>query len=125
VYYNPHSFNLRKKPQKKKKKVMASSFISNCGFKVFTNRLHVIEELMKYNVTIDLYGSCFGERNVKRSKRKGSSNEKKSLMAQYKFNIAFENNPVEGYISEKFWQALEEGLFCFLFRYRPNISRSK
>jgi hypothetical protein len=98
------------KSEPKTRTVMASAFISNCDYQVTSDRIQLIKELRKYGVTIDVYGKCesnvmepFELQHLPRSKRKMMN------MKKYKFNLCFENSINEGYISEKYWQALEVG----------------
>lgn len=113
VRYFQH--DLFKKPEAKTEKALVSSFISNCEFKVKSGRNEIIlmlnDELKKLGHGMDLFGRCFEKLN-KNLEVPGESDRdkiKQKVMRRYKFNLAFENNLDDGYLSEKYWQAFQEG----------------
>lgn len=79
---------------------MAASIISNCNDKA--QRYRLIHELAMY-INIDQYGHCGNlacpqtDRTICRS-------------SDYRFRIAFENSNCRDYVSEKFWNALADGV---------------
>lgn len=110
--YYLYQYDLMKPPIKKETDYHATVFISNCEV-VTSGRFEVIEELEKYGVKILKYGRCF--KNILLAK--GSDlydiedrvKTKLETMAKYKFNLAFENTILHGYISEKLWEPLMVG----------------
>jgi hypothetical protein len=118
VSYNGHNIMQPFTPRKYEKS-LASSFISNCDTQVKSGRnqfvLSLLTELGKQGYWMDLYGKCFGGYNKpipkELSDKYGGNRDgqKIDLMRRYKFNLALENNADDGYLSEKFYQALQEG----------------
>lgn len=114
--------DLFKKPEKKTEKALASSFISNCNFQVRTGRNEIVlmlyKELYSRGYKLDLYGKCFDRLNKKLENNQGYDRDKlkQITMRKYRFNLSFENNPDDGYLSEKFWQALQEGTIPIIIK---------
>ena len=73
--------------------------------------------LAHYGVThglLDLYGKGWEPLPTQGESRLGDGNRgwedvKREILGQYRFNFALENTYIPGYVSEKFWQALEGG----------------
>jgi len=106
---------------------MAIAFVSNCGFKVTSNRLEVIQKLQSFGVTIDLFGKCFNRQlpsEIQDPDQPANlrSKRKREFMRKYKFVLAFENNILDGYVSEKYWEALQEGVVPIYFG-APDIDK--
>lgn len=63
---------------------------------------------------LHLYGKNWGELGARGESRQGDGEKswgelKLEILANYRVNIALENSFIPGYISEKFWQAVEGG----------------
>jgi glycoprotein 3-alpha-L-fucosyltransferase len=108
-YFN-YVLDLMKSPRIKTKKALASAYISNCD-DATPMRVHVINKLIASGIDIDLFGSCFGELNKPELNMQiGSPVERKmDNIANYKFHLVFENSQGNGYVTEKYWQALHAG----------------
>ena len=82
-------------------------FTSNCDRAGATERYKYLEELMKH-VKVHSYGKCFNNRKEPEmpddpawpaiAQRRA---RKVKILSQYKFYLAFENAPVDDYVSEK------------------------
>eukprot|EP01080_Neovahlkampfia_damariscottae_P000832 gene832-9081_t len=106
--YLGDEFDLMMKPKEKTRKSMASAYISNCNDKL--NRLGIINELREYGITIDLFGKCSGRVKEKIKTTNLTRTERKlENIKHYKFHLSFENSETNGYITEKYWQALQGG----------------
>lgn len=102
------------RPPKPKKRLMAA-IISNCGGGGAFGRIRYLRELMEY-LEIDSYGRC--EHNIDLPKEmqgevyanhgKAMRNKVK-LFEDYKFVLAFENNNVTDYITEKIYNVFQAG----------------
>lgn len=87
--------------------VSVAVFTSNCGNAGATSRAEYIKELMKY-IPIHSYGKCHNnvqEPNIPYDPAIPAFNQRKakkiSILKNYKFYLAFENSPVQDYVSEK------------------------
>ncbi|CAL1290847.1 unnamed protein product [Larinioides sclopetarius] len=71
-----------------------------------------VEELTKY-IRVDSYGKCLQNKqlpsHLSDPMKNMVSHEIFSLLAQYKYNIAFENAVCQDYITEKLWRPLTVG----------------
>src|SRR5688572_16350062 len=106
--YIGYNFWNPKKPKTAMK--MASAYISNCNYKVSTNRLQVLKDLMDYGVTIDSFGKCLNNaKEPNLDDGKDGFTRKLENMGRYKFHLAFENSKADGYITEKYWQSIVSG----------------
>ncbi|XP_067942478.1 glycoprotein 3-alpha-L-fucosyltransferase A-like [Watersipora subatra] len=77
-------------------------YVSHCAD--LSGRWKYVEELKKYNVSVDVFGKCSGlQDGCKGSKDINCVN---TLKAQYKFYLAFENSICSEYITEKYWNIL-------------------
>lgn len=98
-------------PQKDKSKIVAM-FISNCGTGGADIRLAYIKELMKY-IQVDSYGHCLHNKDAALRMGGGSHGntmrDKINIISGYKFMLAFENNMVEDYVTEKLINAYQAG----------------
>eukprot|EP01080_Neovahlkampfia_damariscottae_P001082 gene1082-10601_t len=124
-YYNLLAYNFAQKPKKKDNEILASAFISNCGFFHHspTPRLEILKKLMEYGVKIHSYGKCLN--NVKHLIKHEDSHKQKhkteldeinfkwlnklNTISKYKFHLAFENSHNHGYVTEKYFQSLQVG----------------
>jgi len=107
-YFSWDEYDFLAPLEQKTAKAMAAAFISNCGDS--SGRLGIMQDLMKYGVTIDSYGSCLNNKAVHGAGRGGDwSGTKIHLLKTYKFAIAMENSFAEGYITEKLFQPFVAG----------------
>eukprot|EP01034_Spumella_vulgaris_P028549 gene28549-35430_t len=91
-------------------------FASNCDRAGATERYKYIEELMKH-VPVHSYGKCFNNRKEPENMPNDPAwpaiaqrrARKVKILSQYKFYLAFENAPVEDYVSEKVFEGLIAG----------------
>lgn len=93
----------------KKEDVIASIFISNCIQQVTSDRTNILIELEENGITIDKFGVCFGKPIGDLTNVSDRKNKKIEVISKYKFYLVFENSKNDGYISEKYWEALEAG----------------
>jgi hypothetical protein len=120
AYYGYLGYNLLERPIKKKKNdIWVSAYISNCVYRVSTDRLKIIQELKKY-VNIDVFGKCFNTSEPKELMHLDIAKRKIENIANYKFHLAFENSRHDGYISEKIWQSFYAGTVP-IYLGAPNI----
>lgn len=76
-----------------------------------SDRDSYVQQLMKY-ISVDSYGKCLHNRDLPShlvDPLTFNSKEILSLIAKYKFTIAFENARCHDYITEKFWRPLYAG----------------
>ena len=78
-------------------------YVSNCGPRL---RRSYAKELSKY-VPVDIFGRC-GKKDPCRGK--SNINCTSATKLRYKFYLAFENSRCPGYITEKFWWSLRDGI---------------
>ncbi|XP_052225591.1 3-galactosyl-N-acetylglucosaminide 4-alpha-L-fucosyltransferase FUT3-like isoform X1 [Dreissena polymorpha] len=81
------------------KSVFASWFVSHCH--VQSRRDEYVEQMQKYGVDIDIFGSCFKNH---RSLPKNDPQKIDKVLYQSKFYLAFENSFCEDYVTEKFFE---------------------
>ena len=85
-------------------------FVSNCNAAGANKRLDMLTELAKH-MTVHSYGGCM--KNMEEPKipeANGNRNLNKRLILQrYKFYLAFENNQIQDYVSEKVFDGLLAG----------------
>ncbi len=74
-------------------------FVSNCGSK--NGRLRYVQELQKF-IRVDIFGLC----GIFSCNPEKEHDCLEMLRKSYKFYLSFENSNCQGYISEKFWNAL-------------------
>ncbi|KAJ8047100.1 Glycoprotein 3-alpha-L-fucosyltransferase A [Holothuria leucospilota] len=98
--YVTHVNNISKLPQNyfRTKQKLVAFMTSNCHDTKWP-RLRFVHTLKKY-VNVDIYGKCG---TLKCNESEGCVD----LLKQYKFHLTLENSQCEGYITEKFWNALE------------------
>lgn len=94
---------LKTPPEKKNEGNLASLFISSRFDQ--SGRLEYAAELMKH-VQVHSYGKQLTNRGLKNDCGRKT---KWDLMANYKFNIAFENSIAPDYVTEKFYDSLIVG----------------
>lgn len=92
------------KEKLKDKKIAAAWFVSNCYS--YSKRekwaLQILEELRKYNMTLDIYGDCLYKPCPKYTMDKCLQ----MLQRDYYFYFAFENSMSDDYVTEKLLTAL-------------------
>ena len=76
--------------------------ISNCVAP--SNRLQLVKELRKY-LEIDMQGGCY--KNVCGQPGDWGDTQCNSILKQYKFYLALENNHCTDYVTEKYWQTID------------------
>lgn len=96
-------------PEKDNKKIVAV-FISNCNTGGAEKRLKYLEELMKH-MHVDSFGACFKNADYKysASSHGNKMQDKINKISEYKFLLAFENNDVDDYVTEKLINAYQAG----------------
>eukprot|EP01103_Thecamoeba_quadrilineata_P013923 TRINITY_DN4004_c0_g1_i1.p1 TRINITY_DN4004_c0_g1~~TRINITY_DN4004_c0_g1_i1.p1 ORF type:complete len:643 (-),score=96.02 TRINITY_DN4004_c0_g1_i1:140-2068(-) len=99
---------------------------TNCGAGGAGIRQRYIEELMKH-ISVDSYGGCLHNRDLPKEWQfpiysdHGSSMRNKILMfGNYKFVLAFENNNVTDYVTEKIMNVFQSGSIP-VYMGAPNI----
>ncbi|XP_067942376.1 3-galactosyl-N-acetylglucosaminide 4-alpha-L-fucosyltransferase FUT3-like isoform X1 [Watersipora subatra] len=85
----------------KGKTKMALWFVSHCN--AASGRDAYVQELQKYNITVDIFGKCSGISDGCSVKNLTCYQKVKQ---KYKFYLAFENSICSEYITEKFWNTL-------------------
>jgi hypothetical protein len=91
----------------KSKDVFIAAFMSNCAAR--NNRDKIVGHLEKH-VKVHNYGSC--RNNIELpplQKGQGWVGQKLEVLRKYKFTLAFENSNFPDYVTEKFFQPLQEG----------------
>ena len=78
---------------------------SNCRSKL---RLNYVLQLQKY-INVTVYGRCNCFFDQRRNCRHHDDNCKKEL-SKYKFYLAFENDFCTDYVTEKYWERIEQGV---------------
>lgn len=83
-----------------------AAFISNCG--AVSPRLEMLEELQKY-IPVDSFGRCAHNKDVpdhwhaEKDLSRGVLIQKNTILKnRYKFLLAFENQEIEDYVTEKY-----------------------
>ncbi|KYO35083.1 alpha-(1,3)-fucosyltransferase 10 [Alligator mississippiensis] len=82
-----------------------------------SDRDSYVSELMSY-IEVDSYGECLHNRDLPQHLKNPASMDDGSfytLLAQYKFILAFENAVCEDYITEKLWRPLKLGVVPVYF----------
>ena len=113
IYMPYFNFCKRNKPIKidyeailKPKTKLAVWFASNCN--TSSRREDFVRKLMEY-IPVDVYGKCsekFSQNNV--CSRKENCKEK--ILNHYKFYLALENALFKGYITEKYFEMLDQNI---------------
>ena len=89
----------------KEKTGLVAWAVSNCRSRL---RLDYVLQLQKY-IDVTVYGKCncyFGKRKYCKHLDKGCSKE----FSKYKFYLAFENDFCHDYVTEKYWQRIQENV---------------
>ena len=87
----------------------AVMFTSNCKNAGAQKRLAYYEELMSH-MDVHSYGKCLHNKDEPPKAKGVSPNEsKRRILASYKFYLAFENDVVKDYVSEKVYDGLLAG----------------
>jgi len=87
------------------KAIKGASFLAN-NCESHNKRETVVEELMKTRLRVDSLSGCLNNANPLPGV---DMNNKTAIMEQYLFYLAFENQEVDDYITEKLWGALAAG----------------
>ena len=87
-----------------------ATFVSNCRNAGAEKRLGMMEELAKY-IPVHNYGKCLKNKDEPdMGGRKGDrAGNKQAVLQRYKFYLAFENNKIKDYVSEKVFDGLLGG----------------
>lgn len=95
--------------------VMVALFTSNCKLAGASERLKYLQELMKH-VEVHSYGGCLNNRKEPDLPNDPSwppiaqrRARKIQVLSNYKFYLAFENAPIDDYVSEKVFEGLFAG----------------
>eukprot|EP00026_Physarum_polycephalum_P004902 Phypoly_transcript_04927.p1 GENE.Phypoly_transcript_04927~~Phypoly_transcript_04927.p1 ORF type:complete len:647 (+),score=65.01 Phypoly_transcript_04927:85-2025(+) len=111
-------------PPKDDSKIVAV-FISNCGTGGADKRLRYLEELMKH-MPVDSFGACFHNKDYHYTAPSHGSKmrDKIATISEYKFLLAFENNDIEDYVTEKLINAYQAGAVP-IYMGSPSIDKWK
>jgi hypothetical protein len=87
-----------------------ATFVSNCNNAGASKRLGMMEELAKH-MPVHNYGKCLKNREEPNmGGRPGDrAGNKQAVLQRYKFYLAFENNKIKDYVSEKVFDGLLGG----------------
>eukprot|EP01080_Neovahlkampfia_damariscottae_P000828 gene828-9078_t len=110
IYLSNFNHDLTEPYIEKTRESIALSYISNCNFNVNTDRLKILKELRSHGVSIDEFGRCSktDDEPIELSDL-NRKNRRIENMRRYKFYLAFENTFEKGFISERYWEALNSG----------------
>lgn len=86
----------------------AVMFTSNCKNAGAENRLKYYEELMKH-MTVHSYGKCLHNKDEPPRGKLSLNENKRKVLSQYKWYLAFENNIIKDYVSEKVFDGILAG----------------
>lgn len=92
----------------------ASFVASNCAS--LSGRERMVSELMRF-MRVDSYGACL--RNMPHTARR---ERKRDIVRRYAVHLAFENQCVDDYITEKLWGVLEAGVIPVYYG-APNVAQ--
>jgi glycoprotein 3-alpha-L-fucosyltransferase len=76
---------------------------------VTTERLRILKELLDLDTPIASFGKCLNTAKEPYPEIKDPKERKVKTLSDYKFHLTFENSHENGYITEKYWQALVAG----------------
>lgn len=109
-------------PPKTKDKIVAA-FISNCATGGANQRYEYLEELMKH-MNVHSFGHCLKNADYKftATGHAGKMHDKINAISEFKFLLAFENNIVEDYVTEKLINAYQAGTVP-IYMGSPNIEK--
>lgn len=91
-----------------KKKDAAVVFISNCKNAGAETRLRYIEKLMNH-MEIHSYGRCLKNKDEPPRGKRSLNENKRFVLSQYKWYLAFENSVIKDYVSEKVYDGMLAG----------------
>ncbi|EFA76721.1 glycosyltransferase [Heterostelium album PN500] len=121
--------NFRDAPVKpfKKKQKHCVFFASNCFGGGAIYRTEYIKDLQKY-IPVDAYGSCLHNKDLEKEDKDGnifdnlgkSMNIKSRITGGYLFGLAFENNNITNYVTEKVYTVMLSGAVP-IYMGAPNI----
>ena len=83
-------------------------FTSNCRNAGAEKRLNYIEELMKH-MEVHSYGRCLKNKDEPPRGSRSPNENKRYVLSQYKWYLAFENNVIKDYVSEKVYDGVLAG----------------
>jgi len=103
-YFSWNEYNIQHPAVDFHKVIKGASFLArNCDSK--NKRENLVSELIETELRVDSLSSCLNNAELP-----GIDMENKTaIMEQYLFHLAFENQNVDDYITEKLWLALEAG----------------
>lgn len=109
--------------------VPVALFTSNCQLAGAKERYNYLQELMSY-IDVHSYGKCFNNRkepdNLPDSPEWPPIAQRRAkkiqVLSNYKFYLAFENSPIDDYVSEKVYEGLFAGTLP-IYRGAPGIHR--
>tara|TARA_Y100000389_G_scaffold62579_1_gene58622 strand:+ start:8481 stop:9476 length:996 start_codon:yes stop_codon:yes gene_type:complete len=122
-YFSFAEYQIQSIPPKWKglERRIATSFVaSNCKSK--SDREALVQELMA-SMRVDSFGKCLNNMPNTPSTENGSNRfeSKRNLIRRYPTHLAFENQCVDDYITEKFWGTLQAGVIPVYYG-APNIA---
>ena len=82
-------------------------YVSHCD--ALSGRQQYVQELIKHNITIDIFGKCSGLRDGCKGANDRSCIQR--VRSQYRFYLAFENSICSEYITEKYWNTLNSDAY--------------
>lgn len=86
----------------------AVMFTSNCKNAGADSRLKYFEELMKH-MTVHSYGKCLHNTEEPPAGKRSRNENKRRVLSKYKWYLAFENNIIKDYVSEKVYDGVLAG----------------
>lgn len=89
----------------------ASFVASNCNSR--SGREKMVKELMRFT-RVDSYGACL-------KNKRAAVNNKRQIVRKYAVHLAFENQCVDDYITEKLWGVFDAGVIPIYYG-APNIA---
>jgi glycoprotein 3-alpha-L-fucosyltransferase len=118
-YYSWAEYNYMNPVQPKTATAMMAVFISNCAS---PKRLTILQDLMKYGVTIHSYGRCMKNADLPTSVAGSYLDVKTQVTSTYKFTFAAENSETDDYVTEKLFGTLCSGSVP-VYLGAPNVAK--
>mmetsp|Transcript_53272 Transcript_53272/g.129423 ORF Transcript_53272/g.129423 Transcript_53272/m.129423 type:complete len:804 (-) Transcript_53272:241-2652(-) len=115
-YYSRAEYNIRNPPVDWDNAIKGASFVANnCAS--LSNREEIVRELIESPLRVDSLSGCLHNAEPPKGV---DMNNKTTVMRQYLFHLAFENQNENDYITEKLWGSLEAGTLPVYYG-APNV----